>query len=257
MKMQCEIIRDLIPLLEDDVCSAQSKEAVLDHIAECEECRRLYEAAQIHPEFILNAEEKAAKQAIDKGFRKVKRRWLASTLAVLIIIPVLYLSWGQYNGRGISFTNINELATARAFLNDLEQEDYEAAFRHYDLESLKERWLIDYFTEEKLENMEEDALRVFCESASLLKNTGGISNVKFLAIDKQADCYTIYYTIVVNGKEEELTVDVSDRGVIGFGGNGSFIDDPIAHFGSWSEYLWQEYEGCYFDPETHQYIYTE
>lgn len=26
MKIQCEIIRDLIPLIEDDVCSEQSKE---------------------------------------------------------------------------------------------------------------------------------------------------------------------------------------------------------------------------------------
>lgn len=255
MKMPCEIIRDLIPLMEDDVCSEQSKKAVLEHIKECEECQRLYEAAKIHPEFVLNAEEKATKQAIDKGFRKVKRRWLASTLAVLIIIPIIYLSWGQCKGRGIAFTNINELAIARAFLNDLEQEDYEAAFHHLDLEPMKERWLSEWFDEEKMENIEEDAVRVFCESASLLKNTGGIDNAKFLAIDEQADCYTIYYTIAVNSKEKELTLDVTDRGVINFGGEGSLTDDPVAHFGAWSEYLWQEYEGCYFNPETNQYTY--
>lgn len=257
MKMQCEIIRDLIPLMEDDVCSEQSKKAVLEHIEECKECRRLYGTAQIHPEFVLNVEEIVTKEVLDKGFKKIKRRWLAATFAILLVVPILYLSWGQYYGRGLAFTNINELVIARAFLNDLEKEDYEAAFYHLNLEPMKERWIGEWFEEEKLENIERDAKRVFCESAKLLKNVGGIENPKLLAIDEQLDHYTIYYTIIVNGKEEELTLDVTDRGVIGFSGNGSFIDDPVAHFGEWSEFLWQEYEGCYFNPETNQYVYPE
>ena len=257
MKMQCEIVRDLIPLMEDDVCSEQSKKAVLEHVEECEECRRLYETAKIHPEFMLSAEETAVKEAVHKGFKKIKRRWLTSTFVVLILIPILYLSWGQYYGRGIAFTNINELVIARAFLSDLEQEDYEAAFLHLNLEPMKERWISEWFEEEKLENLEEDAMRVFCESASLLENVGGIDTPRFLAIDKQADCYRVYYIITVDSKEEQLTLDVTDRGVTNFIGSGSFIDEPVAHLGMWSEYLWQEYEGCYFDPETKQYIYLE
>ena len=257
MKIQCEIIRDLIPLLEDDVCSEQSKKAVLEHIDECEECRKLYEAAKSNPQFVLNAEEIATKEVFNKGFKKVKRRWLASVLAVLFLIPILYLSWGQYYGRGFSFTNLNEFVIARAFLNDLEKEDYEAAFHHLYLEPMKERWLSDWFEEEKLENIEEDAMRVFCESAILLNNAGGIENPKLLAIDRQSDYYVIYYTIEINGKEAEFFMDVTDRGIIGFAGDGSFIDDPVAHLGAWSEFLWQEYEGCYFDSETKQYIYPE
>ena len=108
MKMQCEIIRDLIPLIEDDVCSEQSKIAVLEHIEECRECKQLYEASKNNPQFVLDAEEIVTKEVFDKGFKKVKRRWLASVLAVLLVIPTLYLSWGQYYGRGFSFTNINE-----------------------------------------------------------------------------------------------------------------------------------------------------
>lgn len=257
MKMQCEIIRDLIPLMEDDVCSEQSKKAVLEHIEECEKCRRLYETAKSNPQFVLDAEEIVTKEVLDKGFKKVKRRWLASVLAVLLVMPILYLSWGQYRGRGFSFTNINEFVIARAFLNDLEKEDYEAAFHHLNLEPMKERWLQDWFEEEKLENIEEDAQRVFCESSSLLKDVGGIDNPKLLAIDEQPERYVIYYTIEVNGKEEEFSMDVTDKGIIGFSGDGSFIDDPVAHFGAWSEFLWQEYEGCYFDSETNQYIYPE
>ena len=257
MKMQCEIIRDLFPLMEDDVCSEPSKKAVLEHIEECEECRQLYGIGKSNPQFVLDAEEIATKEVLDRGFKKVKRKWLASILAVLLVIPILCLSWGQYYGRGFSFTNINEYVIARAFLSDLEKDDYEAAFQHLYLEPMKESWLSDWFEEEKLENMEEDAMRVFCESATLLKNVGGIENPKFLAIDELTDHCVIYYTIEVNGKEEEFFMDVTDRGIVGFYGHGSFIDDPVAHFGEWSEFLWQEYEGCYFDSETKQYIYPE
>lgn len=257
MKMQCEIIRDLIPLIEDDVCSEQTQKVVLEHIEECEECKRLYGIAKSNPQFVLDSEEIVEKEVFDKGFKKIKRRWLSSVFAVLFLIPILYLSWGQYCGRGFSFTNINEFVIARVFLNALEKEDYEAAFQHLYLEPMRERWLSDWFEEEKLENIEEDAMRVFCESATLLKNVGGIENPKLLAIDEQPDHYVIYYTIEVNGKEEEFSMDVTDKGIIGFGGDGSFIDNPVAHFGAWSEFLWQEYEGCYFDLETSQYIYPE
>lgn len=257
MKMQCEIIRDLIPLMEDDVCSEQSKKAVLEHIEECEECRRLYGITKNTPQFVLETEEKVEKEVLSKGFKKIKRRWRTSLLAVVCAIPILYLSWGQYQGRGFSFTNINEYMISRAFLEDLEKGDYEAAFEHLDLEPMKEYWLNDWFEEEKLENVEEDAKRLFCESATLLKSVGGIENPELLAIEEQINYYTIYYSIEVKGKREKLSVNVSDKGVISFNGNGRFLDDPVSHFGAWSEFLWEEYEGCYFDPVTHQYIYLE
>ena len=38
--MKCEIIRDLIPLYLDDVCSEESKKLVEDHLSECKECRK-------------------------------------------------------------------------------------------------------------------------------------------------------------------------------------------------------------------------
>lgn len=254
MKMQCEIIRDLIPLMEDDVCSEQSKMAVLKHIEECEECKQIYENATNNLHFVLDADELATTEVLHKGFKKVKRRWCASILIILFMLPILYLCWGQYYGRGISFTNINEFVIARAFLSDLEKDDYEAAFQHLHLEPMKQRWLQDWFEEEKLENIETDAKRVFCDSAMLLKKNGGIENPKLLAINAQANHYTIYYTIMVNDQEKEFFMDVTDKGIINFSGYGSFIDDPVAHFGAWSEFLWQEYKECYFDAETKQYI---
>ena len=39
MKLDCEIIRDLLPLYGDNVCSEKSREAVEEHLRECETCR--------------------------------------------------------------------------------------------------------------------------------------------------------------------------------------------------------------------------
>lgn len=259
MKISCEIIRDLMPLVEEEVCSAQSRHAVMEHMKECEECRSIYESSKNYPDFTLSAEEEAEKQAIQKGVRKIKRKWRMSIASVLLSIPVLYLSWGQYTGNGLAFTNIREMMIAKVFLHDLEQGDYEAAFQHIDLNWRKKNWIEQqWFEEDDLndKNMEEDAERVFCESASLLKEAGGIKSSKFCSIEDEAEgYYQIYYTIEVDGNKRKMWLDVGDNGVKNFGVPGDFTEDPAAHFSIWSELLWQEYKGCYWNPEAGQYIY--
>lgn len=39
MKMSCEVIRDLLPLYHDQVCTQASRELVEEHLDECEACR--------------------------------------------------------------------------------------------------------------------------------------------------------------------------------------------------------------------------
>ena len=34
-KIPCEIIRDLLPLYQDDICSEKSRNAIEEHIKEC------------------------------------------------------------------------------------------------------------------------------------------------------------------------------------------------------------------------------
>lgn len=43
MKMECDIIRDLLPLYAEKMVSAKSSEAVEEHLGECQDCRRVYE----------------------------------------------------------------------------------------------------------------------------------------------------------------------------------------------------------------------
>ncbi len=40
MKVSCEIIKDLLPLYFDGVCSAQSKQLVDEHLSDCVDCQK-------------------------------------------------------------------------------------------------------------------------------------------------------------------------------------------------------------------------
>ena len=42
-RMHCDIVKDLLPLYVDDVCSEKSKREIEKHLEECEDCRCYYE----------------------------------------------------------------------------------------------------------------------------------------------------------------------------------------------------------------------
>lgn len=46
IKIACDIIKDLLPLYVDDVCSEKTKDLIEEHLAGCEECQKYYEALQ-------------------------------------------------------------------------------------------------------------------------------------------------------------------------------------------------------------------
>ena len=50
---------------------------------------------------------------------------------------------------------------------------------------------------------------------------------------------------------------MSEGAVDRFGGGGSLWVDPLAAFSSWTEFLWQDYAGCYYDTELRQYVYYD
>lgn len=132
-----------------------------------------------------------------------------------------------------------------------------------DIAELKQEWLEEQFDEETLANMEDDAISKFCELGARLDEAGGIERYQYIGISfssEEADgtkVYQIVYKIPFAGKETLFYLYVSDDGVEYFIGGGSHVDDPLARFSIWSEYLWQDYAGCYFDPETGDYVYYD
>ncbi len=95
MKMPCHVIRDLLPLYLDRVCSEESRELVETHLEHCPECKA-YCDMMAEPEWNVDvsASERAASesQKVD-SFRAVKKRIfhrqiLAAVFAVLIFVGV-------------------------------------------------------------------------------------------------------------------------------------------------------------------------
>lgn len=262
MKVTCEIIEDLLPLYADNVCSEQSRRAVTEHLRACEKCRRLIENAQAVPVPHIEPDRPAADKAIKKGFQKIWLRWWVSILLVIGIIPLGFLGWNQYHNRGIHYTNAYEYQVGCAFMEQLQKGNYEKAYGYIDIEGLKQEFAL-WFEEEELTNIKEDGLAKFCEYAARMEAIGGIDNYTYLGIglysyeNDGTPVYQLIYKIQISGKERMFYINVSNHGVERFSGGGSFLDDPLAQFSIWTEYLWQDYEGCYYDPNLKEYVYYD
>lgn len=80
MKISCEIIKDLLPLYLDGVCSNDSKVMVEEHLAECDSCK-----AELHAmkgEFSLSHKEQNLKEA--EAVKKLSRRWKKGMMKSLL-----------------------------------------------------------------------------------------------------------------------------------------------------------------------------
>ena len=99
MKISCEIIKDLLPLYLDGVCSNDSKALIEKHLVECDSCKAELQAMK--GEFFTNHKGQNLKEA--EAVKKLSRRWkkgmmksllkgvLITLLMIAAIILVLYL----------------------------------------------------------------------------------------------------------------------------------------------------------------------
>lgn len=133
MKLSCGVIRDLLPLYEDEVCCEESRALVEEHLAECAECRALLEKFKIPEETLLPEKEVPLveeERSIRRSFRKIRRRWMLSLVAVIMILPLIYvgiMGYHEYVGEGLCFTNLDEVLMCRRFFRLLEEGNYEQA----------------------------------------------------------------------------------------------------------------------------------
>lgn len=86
MKIDCEIIRDLLPLYVEGIASEKSKEAVEEHLEECGECRKAYEKMREPGPQVHYGTEPA--KSFKKYVKKNKRKLIAKT-AILTAVVVL------------------------------------------------------------------------------------------------------------------------------------------------------------------------
>jgi len=89
MKVNCNIIRDLLPLYADDACSKESRCMVDEHLQECPDCANMLEKLRnCEIEEGLLTEKSAV---IEYGAKEFKKRTatVGSTVSGLFMIPIL------------------------------------------------------------------------------------------------------------------------------------------------------------------------
>lgn len=116
--MNCNIVKDLIPLYIDGCCSEESKKAVEDHIGDCTDCRNLIEDMR-SPSGIVAAPESP------RTFRKLND-WKASVLqSVLLFLSFALITVGVALeartplGIGNGFWALNLVIPAAGFMLSL------------------------------------------------------------------------------------------------------------------------------------------
>ena len=104
MKMDCEVIRDLLPLYADNACSEKSRGMVEEHLQECPACGSLLK--QLKETEIENGLQSEKSSVLKYGTSRFKRRSaLAGTIvAGIFMIPVLVcLIVNMASGHGLNW----------------------------------------------------------------------------------------------------------------------------------------------------------
>ena len=93
MKWSCNIIRDLIPLYIDDVCSEESKKIIEEHLEECEECKAFLSSMNEENNIIKHISDNSEETQKISSFKAVKKRMqrkqiISGIVAVLIAVSI-------------------------------------------------------------------------------------------------------------------------------------------------------------------------
>ena len=96
----CNIVKDMLPLYIDDLCSEESKKMVEDHIKECDDCRRVLETMKEGEEAIasydINSSE-SDEQLIKRVSKDINRKTGKSRkIAAACIGVVVVVLFGLY-----------------------------------------------------------------------------------------------------------------------------------------------------------------
>ncbi len=87
--ISCDIIKDLLPLYIDDICSEQSKHLIDDHVTNCEKCRKILESSRTN---ILSTQldvTSTDENTLQNPFLKVKRKQRIQVAGAVIITVIL------------------------------------------------------------------------------------------------------------------------------------------------------------------------
>ncbi len=88
MKYQCEVIKDLLPLYVDDVCSKESKKIIEEHLEICDICKQYYNAMKSSDNSIISEDKnnEILADSLKKVKKQIKAKNLIAVTGTLIIV---------------------------------------------------------------------------------------------------------------------------------------------------------------------------
>lgn len=91
MKIECNIIQDLLPLYVEQLVSEKSKMDIEEHLKECNQCRKVYREMNMPEPHIQYSREPA--ESFRKYVKKKKIRWGIKTavITVLVVLTVVMM----------------------------------------------------------------------------------------------------------------------------------------------------------------------
>ena len=87
--MECDVIRDLLPLYADEACSEKSRALVNEHLLDCADCRAMLE--KIKETEIENNLKSEKESVLQYGITQFKKRTAAvgSAVSGAFLVPIL------------------------------------------------------------------------------------------------------------------------------------------------------------------------
>ena len=118
--MDCSIIRDLLPLYHDKVCSEESRQAVKAHLEICGDCRRILEEMTGPLPELVRRENVAGAESVKKISSEWKKsKWRARIKGAALATAVCVVLFGLWYG--LTQWNIVPVAMERIEISDLRQ----------------------------------------------------------------------------------------------------------------------------------------
>jgi len=89
MKYSCDMVKDLLPLYHDEVCSEASRQIVEEHLEECEACKNIWQKMQDHS--VDNCLQAERAHVVENHTKQVKRKSLTVglCLSAVFMVPIV------------------------------------------------------------------------------------------------------------------------------------------------------------------------
>ncbi len=89
MDIPCEIVKDLIVMYIDDVCSEKSREIVKEHMEGCTDCREYYESLK-EPVEVKTISDKYVEIA-KEPFLKIRKRNFLNAVSAIVVTAAVFI----------------------------------------------------------------------------------------------------------------------------------------------------------------------